>query len=67
MIPRYSRPEMTEIWSDEYKFARWLDVEIALVEAWAAEGVVPHEDAAQLHLARRDGFEIGAARSVASA
>ncbi len=48
MIPRYSRPEMTEIWSDEYKFARWLDVEIALVEAWAAEGIVPHEDAAKV-------------------
>ncbi len=46
MIPRYSRPELTEIWSDEYKFARWLDVEIALVEAWADEGAVPREDAA---------------------
>ncbi len=48
MIPRYSRPEMTEIWSDEYKFARWLDVEIALVEAWAAEGVVPQADATKV-------------------
>ena len=46
MIPRYSRPELTEIWSDEYKFARWLDVEIALVEAWADQGAVPREDAA---------------------
>ncbi|MFN8638881.1 MAG: adenylosuccinate lyase [Dehalococcoidia bacterium] len=48
MIPRYSRPEMTEIWSDEYKFGRWLDVEIALVEAWADEGVVPREDASKV-------------------
>ncbi len=48
MIPRYSRPELTEIWSDEYKFARWLDVEIALVEAWAEEGIVPRADAAKI-------------------
>ena len=45
MIARYSRPELTEIWSDEYKFARWLDVEIALAQAWADEGVVPQADA----------------------
>ncbi len=45
MIPRYSRPEMTEIWSDEYKFDTWLAVEIAIVQAWADEGVVPREDA----------------------
>ena len=44
MIPRYSRPEMTEIWSDEYKFARWLDVEIAVCEVHA-------EDVAQAFVA----------------
>ena len=46
MIPRYSLPEITEIWSDEFKFQRWLDVEIAVTQAWAAAGVVPAEDAA---------------------
>ena len=40
MIPRYSRPEMTAIWSDEYKFQKWLDVEIAVVQAWADHGEV---------------------------
>ena len=25
MIPRYSRPEMTAIWADEYKFQKWLE------------------------------------------
>ncbi|MFN8584973.1 MAG: adenylosuccinate lyase [Dehalococcoidia bacterium] len=45
MIPRYSRPEMTAIWADDYKFHRWLDVEIAVVQAWADAGVVPAEDA----------------------
>jgi adenylosuccinate lyase len=45
MIPRYSRPEMTAIWSDEYKFQKWLDVEVAVVQAWADHGEVPREDA----------------------
>ncbi len=45
MIPRYSVPEMTAVWSDEQKFQRWLDVEIAVVEAWAEAGAVPPEDA----------------------
>ena len=48
MIPRYSLPEITEIWSDEYKFGRWLEVEVAAVEAWAAAGVVPREDAERI-------------------
>ena len=38
MIPRYSRPELTEIWSDEYKFARWLDVDGAVVSLGSVEG-----------------------------
>ena len=45
MIPRYSRPEMAEIWSDEHKFRRWLEVEIAVVQAWAEAGAIPREDA----------------------
>ncbi len=45
MIPRYSRPEMTAVWSDERKFETWLRVEIAVVEAWADAGIVPADDA----------------------
>jgi adenylosuccinate lyase len=45
MIPRYSRPEMTAIWSDEYKYGRWLDVEVAVVQAWADHGAIPRDDA----------------------
>ena len=41
MIPRYAVPEMTAVWSDEQKFQRWLEVEIAVVEAWAETGVIP--------------------------
>ncbi len=47
-MPRYSRPEIAEIWSDEYKFQRWRDVEIAVVQAWAEAGDIPREDAAKI-------------------
>jgi len=41
VIPRYSRPEMARVWSDENKFASWLKVEVAAVQAWADLGAVP--------------------------
>ena len=41
MIPRYTRPEMGQIWSDQNKFQGWLDVEIATAEAEAAAGMIP--------------------------
>ena len=43
MIPRYSRPEMARIWSDENRFATWLRVEIAATEVLSERGVVPAE------------------------
>jgi adenylosuccinate lyase len=41
MIPRYTRPEMGAIWSDENKFQKWLDVEIATAETEAEAGLIP--------------------------
>jgi len=41
VIVRYSRPEMRRIWSEEGKLARWLEVELAALEAWAALGAIP--------------------------
>ena len=46
VIARYSRPEMARVWSEEAKLARWLQVELAVLEGWAQLGVVPAEDAA---------------------
>jgi len=43
MIPRYSRPEMARIWSDENRFGAWLKVELAATEVLAERGVVPPE------------------------
>ncbi len=45
MIPRYSRPDMAAVWTDQAKYDRWLQVEVAAVQAWADEGVVSHEEA----------------------
>jgi adenylosuccinate lyase len=39
---------MARIWSDEERLARWLDVELAALDAWAAVGVVPPEAAAEI-------------------
>ena len=41
MIPRYTRPEMARIWSDENRFRTWLAVEVAATETLAAAGIVP--------------------------
>ena len=45
MIPRYTRPEMGRIWSDENRFRAWLTVEVAATETLAAAGLVPKEAA----------------------
>jgi adenylosuccinate lyase len=48
VIARYSRPEMTGIWSEESKFTRWLEVELAALEGWAEVGSIPAEDVAKI-------------------
>src|SRR3984957_8533239 len=48
MIARYTRPEMGRIFSDENRFAQWLEVELAASEALAEIGDVPKEAAAAL-------------------
>jgi len=48
MIERYSRPEMTALWSMEARFGAWLEVELAVCEAWTKLGVIPAEDMANI-------------------
>jgi len=43
MIERYTRKEMGHIWSMENKFRKWLEVEIAVCEAWAELGKIPQD------------------------
>ncbi|MBI2165981.1 MAG: adenylosuccinate lyase [Chloroflexi bacterium] len=54
MIDRYSRPAMKQVWSEDSKYQKWLQVELAVCEAWAEEGVIPQEDLALLRKARYD-------------
>src|SRR5438270_1448049 len=56
MIPRYTRPEMGRIWTDENKYRCWLQVEIAASLTLAEAGIVPH-DAAKA-IAERGDFDL---------
>ncbi|MCB9961563.1 MAG: adenylosuccinate lyase [Hyphomonas sp.] len=42
MIPRYTRPEMANIWSPESRFGIWLEIETLAAEAMEQMGLVPH-------------------------
>jgi adenylosuccinate lyase len=53
LIPRYTRPEMGRIWSDENRFRTWLTVEVAATETLAEAGIVP-KDAARAIRERAD-------------
>jgi adenylosuccinate lyase len=48
LIQRYTRAEMGRIWSEENKFQKWLDVELAAAETLAEAGIVPREAATTL-------------------
>jgi adenylosuccinate lyase len=52
MIDRYSRPEMKRVWSEDNKFNKWLDVEIAVCDAWAELGRIPRPSLSKIKLAR---------------
>ncbi|MCL2178628.1 MAG: adenylosuccinate lyase [Proteobacteria bacterium] len=41
MIPRYSRAEMVVLWTEEAKFGRWRDIELAALAAMVEEGLAP--------------------------
>jgi adenylosuccinate lyase len=53
VIPRYTRPEMARIWSDENRFRTWLAVEVAATATLAEAGLVP-KDAARAIKERAD-------------
>jgi adenylosuccinate lyase len=48
MIPRYSRPEMTAIWSPETKFRIWFEIEAHAADAMAELGIIPKEAAKKI-------------------
>ena len=48
MIDRLHIPEMGALWSEETKFQKWLDVEIAVCEVHAEMGTIPREAVAEI-------------------
>jgi adenylosuccinate lyase len=48
MIDRYTLPEMGALWSEETRFQKWLDVEIAVCEVHAEMGTIPREALEQI-------------------
>ena len=56
MIPRYSRPEMAEIWTPESKFRIWCEIEAHACDAQAELGVIPREAAEAVW--KRGAFEV---------
>ncbi|MGI8527336.1 MAG: adenylosuccinate lyase, partial [Pseudolabrys sp.] len=66
MIPRYSRPEMTEVWSADTRFRIWFEIEAHAADAMAELGVIPKDAAkkirekgktAEFDVARIDAIE----------
>ncbi|MEX1141293.1 MAG: adenylosuccinate lyase [Thermoleophilaceae bacterium] len=60
MISRYTRAEIGAVWSEQRKLDTWLEVELAVVDALAAAGVVPHDDAAAIR--ERAAFTVDAVK-----
>ncbi len=56
MIPRYSRPVMTDIWEPENKFRIWMEIEAHACDAQAELGVIPKEAAAAVW--KRGKFDV---------
>ncbi len=56
MITRYTRKEMGRLWEPENKFRKWLDVELAVCEAWAEIGKIPKRALAVIK--EKAGFDL---------
>jgi len=59
MIPRYSRPEMVQIWEPATKFRIWYEIEAHACDAMADLGVIPRENAEAVWKARDVEFDVG--------
>ena len=62
MIERYTRPEMALIWTEENRYQAWLDVEMAVCEAWCEQGVISCADMAELRA--KAGFDVERIREI---
>ncbi len=58
MIPRYSRPEMVQIWEPATKFRIWFEIEAHACDAQADLGVIPRENAEAVWKAKDVEFDV---------
>ena len=56
MIERYTRPQMGKLWTDESRFNAWLEVELAVCEAWHGLGVIDADNIDQIRA--KAGFDL---------
>ena len=61
MISRYTRPDLGRIWSEQRKLEAWLEVELAVCEVLAEQGVIPKGDIGQIR--SRASFDLHSPRS----
>lgn len=62
MIDRYTLPEMGALWTEETKFQKWLDVELAVCEVQAEAGMIPAEALEQIK--RRARFSVARIKEI---
>jgi len=62
MIERYSREEMTNIWTEQNQFQAWLEVELAACRAWSKIGKIPAEDVDKLY--EKASFDINRIKEI---
>lgn len=58
MIPRYTPPEIADVFSDDSRLRRWLEIELLAAEGWAESGRIPREVLPVLRRARIDRARI---------
>jgi len=56
VIERYTLPAMQDLWSEESKFQTYLQVELAVCDAWGKRGEIPAKDLKTIH--KKAGFDI---------
>ncbi|MDD5773786.1 MAG: adenylosuccinate lyase [bacterium] len=64
MISRYSRKEMVSVWEEENKFQKWLDVELAVCDAWEKLGKIPNGTTKRI--THKAGFSIDRIKAIES-
>ncbi|MDD5218347.1 MAG: adenylosuccinate lyase [Candidatus Omnitrophica bacterium] len=62
MISRYTRPEMGKVWTEENKVQKWLDVELAALDALASYGYIPKNIPGKVR--RKAGFNLERIREI---